>query len=215
MIKIAITKGRIEKQVCKLLAEAGFDMEPIFNKDRELLIETKDGISMIFGKPNDVVTFLEHGIVDIGFVGKDTLDDVDFEDYYELLDLEIGKCYFAVAAYPEYRDKVFNRRKKIASKYTNVAKKYFASKQEDVEIIKLEGSVELGPVTGISDAIVDIVETGTTLNENGLVVLEEVCPLSARMIVNPVSMRMENDRIKKIVTDLRELLREEQCGHAN
>ena len=113
MIKIAITKGRIEKQVCKLLAEAGFDMDPIFNKDRELLIETKDGISMIFGKPNDVVTFLEHGIVDIGFVGKDTLDDVDFEDYYELLDLEIGKCYFAVAAYPEYRNKVFNRRKKI------------------------------------------------------------------------------------------------------
>ena len=86
MIKIAITKGRIEKQVCKMLAEAGFDMDPIFNKDRELLIETKDGISMIFGKPNDVVTFLEHGIVDIGFVGKDTLDDVDFEDYYELLD---------------------------------------------------------------------------------------------------------------------------------
>ena len=96
MIKIAITKGRIEKQVCKLLAEAGFDMDPIFNKDRELLIETKDGISMIFGKPNDVVRFLEHGIVDIGFVGKDTLDDVDFEDYYELLDLEIGKCYATI-----------------------------------------------------------------------------------------------------------------------
>ena len=206
MIKIAITKGRIEKQVCKLLSEAGFDMEPIFNKNRELLIETKDGISMIFGKPNDVVTFLEHGIVDIGFVGKDTLDDVDFEDYYELLDLEIGKCYFAVAAYPEYRDKVFNRRKKIASKYTNVAKKYFASKQEDVEIIKLEGSVELGPVTGISDAIVDIVETGTTLKENGLGVLEEVCPLSARMVVNQVSMKMENERISKLIEDLRKVI---------
>ena len=106
MIKIAITKGRIEKQVCKLLAEAGFDMDPIFNKDRELLIETKDGISMIFGKPNDVVTFLEHGIVDIGFVGKDTLDDVDFEDYYELLDLIIStsscleaKYFFATFVY--------------------------------------------------------------------------------------------------------------------
>ena len=207
MIKIAITKGRIEKQVCKMLAEAGFDMDPIFNKDRELLIETKDGISMIFGKPNDVVTFLEHGIVDIGFVGKDTLDDVDFEDYYELLDLEIGKCYFAVAAYPEYRHKVFNRRKKIASKYTNVAKKYFASKQEDVEIIKLEGSVELGPVTGISDAIVDIVETGTTLKENGLGVLEEVCPLSARMVVNQVSMKMEDERIRKIISDLKEKIK--------
>ena len=203
MIKIAITKGRIEKQVCKLLQQQGFDMDPIFNKDRELLIETKDGISMIFGKPNDVVTFLEHGIVDIGFVGKDTLDDVDFEDYYELLDLEIGKCYFAVAAYPEYRNKVFNRRKKIASKYTNVAKKYFASKQEDVEIIKLEGSVELGPVTGISDAIVDIVETGSTLKENGLVVLEEVCPLSARMVVNQVSMKMQNERISNIIRELK------------
>ena len=202
MIKIAITKGRIEKQVCKLLAEAGFDMDPIFNKDRELLIETKDGISMIFGKPNDVVTFLEHGIVDIGFVGKDTLDDVDFEDYYELLDLEIGKCYFAVAAYPEYRKKVFNRRKKIASKYTNVAKKYFASKQEDVEIIKLEGSVELGPVTGISDAIVDIVETGSTLKANGLEVIEKVSDISTRMIVNKVAFIEYDGNLKEIAQKL-------------
>lgn len=206
MIKIAITKGRIEKQVCKLLAEAGFDMEPIFNKNRELLIETKDGISMIFGKPNDVVTFLEHGIVDIGFVGKDTLDDVDFEDYYELLDLKIGKCYFAVAAYPEYRDKVFNRRKKIASKYTNVAKKYFASKQEDVEIIKLEGSVELGPVTGISDAIVDIVETGSTLKANGLEVTEKVSDISTRMIVNKVAFKFKKDEIMNIVNQLEKVI---------
>ena len=128
MIKIAITKGRIEKQVCKLLEKAGFDMEPVFNKDRELLIATKDGIEMIFGKANDVVTFLEHGIVDIGFVGKDTLDDSDFEDYYELLDLNIGKCYFAVAAYPKYRNKKFVQRKRIASKYPKVAKSYFAKK---------------------------------------------------------------------------------------
>ena len=197
MIKIAITKGRIEKQVCKLLSEAGFDMEPIFNKNRELLIETKDGISMIFGKPNDV---------DIGFVGKDTLDDVDFEDYYELLDLEIGKCYFAVAAYPEYRDKVFNRRKKIASKYTNVAKKYFASKQEDVEIIKLEGSVELGPVTGISDAIVDIVETGSTLKANGLEVIEKVSDISTRMIVNKVAFKFKKDEIMNIVNQLEKVI---------
>ena len=195
MIQIAITKGRIEKQVCKLLAEAGFDMDPIFNKDRELLIETKDGISMIFGKPNDVVTFLEHGIFDIGFV-----------DYYELLDLEIGKCYFAVAAYPEYRNKVFNRRKKIASKYTNVAKKYFASKQEDVEIIKLEGSVELGPVTGISDAIVDIVETGSTLKANGLEVIEKVSDISTRMIVNKVAFKFKKDEIMNIVNQLEKVI---------
>ena len=192
MIKIAITKGRIEKQVCKLLQEAGFDMEPIFNKDRELLIATKDGIEMIFGKANDVVTF----------VGKDTLDDVDFEDYYELLDLKIGKCCFAVAAYPEYRDKKFARRKKIASKYTKVAKSYFAKKQEDVEIIKLEGSVELGPIVGISDAIVDIVETGSTLKANGLEVIEKISDISTRLIVNKVSFKFKKDEIMNLVTKL-------------
>ena len=185
MIKIAITKGRIEKQVCKLLQEAGFDMDPIFNKNRELLIATKDGIEMIFG-----------------FVGKDTLDDVDFKDYYELLDLKIGKCCFAVAAYPEYRDKKFERRKKIASKYTKVAKSYFAKKQEDVEIIKLEGSVELGPIVGISDAIVDIVETGSTLKANGLEVIEKISDISTRLIVNKVSFKFKKDEIMNLVTKL-------------
>ena len=109
MIKIAITKGRIEKQVCQLLAKKGFDMDPIFHKDRELLIETKDGIQMIFAKSNDVLTFLEHGIVDVGFVGSDTLMESDYDDYYEMLDLEIGKCYFALCAYPEYKEKHFER----------------------------------------------------------------------------------------------------------
>lgn len=177
-------------------------MDPIFNKNRELLIATKDGIEMIFGKANDVVTFLEHGIVDIGFVGKDTLDDVDFKDYYELLDLKIGKCCFAVAAYPEYRDKKFERRKKIASKYTKVAKSYFAKKQEDVEIIKLEGSVELGPIVGISDAIVDIVETGSTLKANGLEVIEKISDISTRLIVNKVSFKFKKDEIMNLVTKL-------------
>ena len=203
MIKIAITKGRIEKQVCKLLQQQGFDMDPIFNKDRELLIETKDGISMIFAKANDVLTFLEHGIVDVGFVGKDTLDESDFDDYYELLDLEIGKCYFALAAYPEYRTKTFNRRKRITSKYTKTAKEYFASKQEDVEIIKLEGSVELGPVVGLSDAIVDIVETGTTLKENNLKIIREIGDISARLIVNKSSYRFKNSEIEDIIRKIR------------
>jgi ATP phosphoribosyltransferase len=204
MIKIAITKGRIEKQVVKMLQEKGFDMDPIIHKDRELLIETKDGISMIFAKSNDVLTFLEHGIVDVGFVGKDTLMESDFDDYYELLDLGIGKCYFAVAAYPEYRTKVFNRRKRIASKYTNVAKAYFASKREDVEIIKLEGSVELGPVVGLSDAIVDIVETGSTLKANGLEVIEKVADISTRMVVNKVSLKYKKDEIVKLMNALKE-----------
>lgn len=203
MIKIAITKGRIEKQVCKLLAAQGFDMDPIINKDRELLIETKDGIQMIFAKANDVLTFLEHGIVDVGFVGKDTMMEADFDDYYEMLDLDIGKCYFALCAYPEYKTKTFHRRKKIASKYTKVTKDFFARKQEDVEIIKLEGSVELGPVVGLSDAIVDIVETGSTLKANGLEVIEKVEDISTRMIVNKVSLKYKKDEIFKLIDALK------------
>lgn len=203
MIKIAITKGRIEKQVCQLLAEKGFDMNPIIHKDRELMIETSDGLSMIFAKANDVLTFLEHGIVDIGFVGKDTLEDSDFQDYYEMLDLNIGKCYFALAAYPEYRDKVFKRRQRIASKYTKVAKDYFHQKQQDVEIIKLEGSVELGPVVGLSDAIVDIVETGSTLKANGLEIIEKISDVSTKMIVNKVSLKFKKDEIFDLIEKLK------------
>lgn len=203
MIKIAITKGRIEKQVCQLLAEKGFDMEPIIHKDRELMIETSDGLSMIFAKANDVLTFLEHGIVDVGFVGKDTLKDSDFQDYYEMLDLNIGKCYFALAAYPEYRDKVFKRRQRIASKYTKVAKDYFHQKQQDVEIIKLEGSVELGPVVGLSDAIVDIVETGSTLKANGLEIIEKISDVSTKMIVNKVSLKFKKDEIFDLIEKLK------------
>ena len=203
MIKIAITKGRIEKQDCQLLAEKGFDMEPIIHKDRELMIETSDGLSMIFAKANDVLTFLEHGIVDIGFVGKDTLEDSDFQDYYEMLDLNIGKCYFALAAYPEYRDKIFKRRQRIASKYTKVAKDYFHQKQQDVEIIKLEGSVELGPVVGLSDAIVDIVETGSTLKANGLEIIEKISDVSTKMIVNKVSLKFKKDEIFDLIEKLK------------
>ena len=203
MIKIAITKGRIEKQVCQLLAEKGFDMEPIIHKNRELMIETSDGLSMIFAKANDVLTFLEHGIVDVGFVGKDTLEDSDFQDYYEMLDLDIGKCYFALAAYPEYRDKVFKRRQRIASKYTKVAKDYFHQKQQDVEIIKLEGSVELGPVVGLSDAIVDIVETGSTLKANGLEIIEKISDVSTKMIVNKVSLKFKKDEIFDLIEKLK------------
>lgn len=203
MIKIAITKGRIEKQVCQLLAKQGFDMDPIFHKDRELLIETKDGIQMIFAKSNDVLTFLEHGIVDVGFVGSDTLMESDYDDYYEMLDLEIGKCFFALCAYPEYKEKHFERRKKIASKYTKLAKEYFARQREDVEIIKLEGSVELGPVVGLSDAIVDIVETGSTLKANGLEVIDKVADVSTRMVVNKVSYKYKRDEIFKLINALK------------
>ncbi|MDD3026960.1 MAG: ATP phosphoribosyltransferase [Erysipelotrichaceae bacterium] len=208
MIKIAITKGRIEKQVCKMLEKAGYDLEPVYNKKRELMITTDDGLQFIFGKANDVVTFLEHGIVDIGFVGKDTLDDNDFDDYYELLDLQIGKCFFAVAAYPEYATKNFKNRKRIASKYTNVAKKYFESKKEDVEIIKLEGSVELGPIVNLSDAIVDIVETGSTLKANGLEVIEKISEISTRLIANKVNFKYNKTEIIDLVNRLEQVVEE-------
>ena len=202
MIKIAITKGRIQKQVTNLLENANYDVEPILNLGRELQIKTKDDLQIIFGKANDVITFLEHGIVDIGFVGKDTLDENDFDDYYELLDLKIGQCIFVLASYPDFSNKNFQRRKRIASKYPRVTKKYFAQKQEDIEIIKLEGSVELGPVVGLADAIVDIVETGNTLSANGLEVIEKISDISTRMIVNKSSFKFKKDKIIEMVERL-------------
>lgn len=202
MIKIAITKGRIQKQVTNLLENANYDVEPILNLGRELQIKTKDDLQIIFGKANDVITFLEHGIVDIGFVGKDTLDENDFYDYYELLDLKVGQCIFALASYPDFLNKKFHRRKRIASKYPRITKNYFAQKHEDIEIIKLEGSVELGPVVGLADAIVDIVETGNTLSANGLVVIEKISQISTRMIVNKASFKFKKDKIIEIVERL-------------
>lgn len=204
MLKIAVTKGRIEKDVYKLLKKMKFDTEAIENKNRELLIRTKDDIEMIFVKANDVLTFIEHGIVDIGFVGKDTLEESDFSDYNELLDLDIGKCYFALAGYPEYKEKEFKTRKKIATKYPKIATKYFSSKQEDVEIIKIEGSVELGPVVGMTDAIVDIVETGSTLQANGLVILDKICDISTRLITNKVSLKYKSEEIYSLVDKINE-----------
>lgn len=202
MIRIAMTKGRIQEQVTILLEQAGFDMTAVREMGRELVVTTPDGLEFIFGKANDVVAFLEHGIVDVGFVGKDTLDESDFEDYYELLDLQVGKCDFALASFPDYADKVFNRRKRIASKYTSIAKRYFAERGEDVEIIKLEGSVELGPVVGLSDAIIDIVETGNTLKANGLVVIDRFLPISTRLIAGKTSFKFKKDEILELVARL-------------
>lgn len=208
MVRIAITKGRIEKDTYKLLKACGFDVEPIENKDRELLIKTKDNIEMIFVKSNDVLTFIEHGIVDLGIVGKDTLEESKFTDYNELLDLEVGKCYFAVAAYPEYKNKNFVERKKIATKYPNIAKKYFNERKESVEIIKMEGSVELGPVIKMTDAIVDIVETGSTLKANGLEIIEKITDISTRLIANKVSLKYKSDEIYNIVDKFHKKIRE-------
>lgn len=202
MLKIAVTKGRIQEQFTTLLEAAGYDVAPIREMKRELQIDTADGFQIIFGKPNNVVTFLEHGIVDIGIVGKDTLLESDFDDYYDLLDLQIGQCYFALAADPAYRHKQWTQSKRIASKYVQVAKSYFAQQDEDVEIIKLEGSVELGPIVGLADAIVDIVQTGNTLRANGLEVIEKISDVSTRLIANKASFKFKETKILELVRSL-------------
>lgn len=199
MLKVALTKGRIEKKVTTMLEKLGYDVTPMINKNRELQINVEDKMKIIFAKSNDVVTFIEHGIVDIGIVGSDTLLENSFKNYYELLDLEIGKCSFAVCSYPEYKNIKLNRRKRIATKYPNVAKKYFESKDEDVEIIKLEGSVELGPVVGLTDAIVDIVETGATLKANGLEVIEKITDVSTRLICNKTKFKYKKEEILNLI----------------
>ena len=206
MIRIAVTKGRIEKEFYKLMKKIGLDVATIENKKRELLIRTEDNIEMIFVKANDVLTFIEQGVADIGIVGKDTLEESDFVDYDELFDLKFGKCYFALASYKEYKEKILKRRKKIATKYPNIAKKYFKSIGDDVEIIKLEGSVELAPIVGMTDGIVDIVETGDTLKANGLVVIDKICEISTRFIVNKVSMKYKADEIYKIIDKFEEVI---------
>lgn len=199
MLKVALTKGRIEKKVTTMLEKLGYDVTSMINKNRELQINVEDKMEIIFAKSNDVVTFIEHGIVDIGIVGSDTLLENSFKNYYELLDLEIGKCSFAVCSYPKYKNIKLNRRKRIATKYPNVAKKYFESKDEDVEIIKLEGSVELGPVVGLTDAIVDIVETGVTLKANGLEVIEKITDVSTRLICNKTKFKYKKEEILNLI----------------
>ena len=207
-IRIALTKGRLEDKTVEMLERLGYDCTNVREKGRKLIMPVGDGsLEIVLAKAADVVTYVETGVCDMGVVGKDTIMEKG-GTFYEVADLGFGRCRFALAAlkgtdiYQGYRTRT------IASKYMNVAKSFFEGKNMDVELVKIEGSVELAPVLGLADAIVDIVETGSTLKENGLVVLEEVCPLSARMIVNPVSMRMENERIKKLITDLRILLRE-------
>ena len=217
-LTFALTKGRLADKTLAMLEKIGITCEEMKDKDSRKLIFVNEELKLRFflAKGPDVPTYVEYGAADIGIVGKDTILE-EGRKLYEVMDLGFGACRMCVCG-PESAKPLLNSNQliRVATKYPNIAKDYFYNKKhQTVELIKMNGSIELAPIVGLSEVIVDIVETGTTLNENGLVVLEEVCPLSARMIVNPVSMRMENDRIKKIVTDLRELLREEQCGHAN
>ena len=203
------SKGRLANKTMELLANIGITCEEMTDKNSRKLIFVNEEKKLRFflSKGPDVPTYVEYGAADIGVVGKDTIMEEN-RHVYEVLDLGFGSCRMCVCG-PASAAELLKHHEmiRVASKYPNIAKDYFYNKKhQTVDIIKLNGSVELGPIVGLSDVIVDIVETGSTLKENGLEVLEEICPLSARMIVNQVSMQMEPDRIKKLITLLRQNL---------
>lgn len=201
MIKIALTKGRLEDKTVERFAAAGYDVAALKNKGRKLILPLGEDIQVVLAKAPDVLTYVERGVCDAGVVGKDTIMEYG-GSYYEVADLGFGQCRFALAV-PEGADFYAGyRTKRIASKYPKVAADFFAGKGLDVEIIKIEGSVELAPLLGLVDGIVDIVETGVTLKENGLVVCEYLADLSARFIVNTASMKLKKPALEKIITAL-------------
>ncbi|MBM6831963.1 ATP phosphoribosyltransferase [Faecalicoccus acidiformans] len=212
-LSVALTKGRLEKKTVAMLERMGYGTENLKDKGRALVFEdTKKDIRYFLVKSNDVITYVNHGVADIGVVGKDTLMERGNQNY-ELLDLEFGKCKFCVASLPD--QDVFQKvgHVKIGTKYPQVAREYFLSRGIDVEVIKIDGSVELAPILGLADGIVDIVETGTTLKENGLVILEEVCEISARVIVNKASFKLKRNEIMAVVRDLESVVKED--AHKN
>ncbi len=205
-LTFALGKGRLANKTMELFEEIGITCEEMKDKSSRKLIFVNEELKLRFflAKGPDVPTYVEYGAADIGIVGRDTILEEN-RNVYEVLDLGYGKCRMCVCGPSSARELLqHHERIRVASKYPNIAKDYFYDKKhQTVDIIKLNGSVELGPLVELSDVIVDIVETGSTLKENGLEVLEEVCPLSARMIVNPVSMQMETERIKDLVNKLR------------
>lgn len=208
-LTFALAKGRIAKQTMGFLEQVGITCEEMKDPNSRKLIFCNEELKLKFflAKATDVPTYVEYGAADIGVVGKDTILE-EGRKMYEVLDLGLGKCRMCVAG-PKEAEKLLHSGEliRVATKYPHIAKDYFYNKKhQTVEIIKLNGSIELAPIVGLSEVIVDIVETGSTLKENGLVVLEEVCPLSARMVVNEVSMKMEHDRIKDLVNGLKRVI---------
>ena len=201
-LSIALTKGRLETKTVEMLDQCGYGTERLKNKGRALVFpDTKKDIRYFLVKANDCITYVEHGVADIGIVGKDTLMEGG-KDYYEMLDLNIGRCRFVVAGLAGHNPLEKTGHIRIGSKYPNTALNYFHSKGKDIEVIRIDGSVELAPVLGLTDGIVDIMETGVTLKENGLVVYDTAAELSARLIVNKASYKMKRDEVMKLIRDL-------------
>lgn len=211
-LTFALAKGRLANKTLELLEEVGITCEEMKDKSSRKLIFVNEELKLKFflSKGPDVPTYVEYGAADIGIVGKDTILE-EARNIYEVLDLGFGKCRMCICGPAEAKDFLQHHALiRVATKYPRIAKDYFYNKKhQTVEIIKLNGSIELAPIVGLSEVICDIVETGSTLRENGLQVLEEVCPLSARMVVNQVSMKMENERITKLITDLKRVLQEQ------
>ena len=211
-LTFALAKGRLAMKTLDLLEHVGITCEEMKDKDTRKLIFVNEDLKLKFflSKATDVPTYVEYGAADIGVVGKDTILE-EGRNLYEVMDLGFGKCRMCVCGPADARRLLEkNEIIRVASKYPNIAKEYFNNqKNQTVEIIKLNGSVELAPIVGLSEVIVDIVETGSTLRENGLEVLEEICPLSARMVVNQVSLKMENQRIRKLLADLNSIIGKE------
>ena len=209
-LTFALGKGRLANKTLEMFEKIGITCEEMKDKDTRKLIFVNEELKLRFflSKGPDVPTYVEYGAADIGIVGRDTIIE-EARNIYEVLDLGFGKCRMCVCGPESARDLLQHHEQiRVATKYPKIAKDYFYNKKhQTVEIIKLNGSIELAPIVGLTDVIVDIVETGSTLRENGLTVLEEVCPLSARMVVNQVSMKMEDERIRKLITELRNVVK--------
>ncbi len=204
VLTIAMPKGRIFEEAAGLLREAGYELPPEFDESRKLIIDVpNENLRFILSKPMDVPTYVEHGVADIGIAGKDVMLEEE-RDVYELLDLKISHCYLAVAGLPNTM--MSEVAPKIATKYPNIASSYFREQGEQVEIIKLNGSIELAPIIGLADRIVDIVSSGQTLKENGLMEYEKIVSISSRLIANPVSYRTKDERIHQLVDRLKNVI---------
>ena len=203
-INIALPKGRLLKKVYDLFKKIGYENKELLEDNRKLVFEDK-GVRYLIVKPSDVGIYVEKGVADIGIVGKDILLE-NSHDVYELLDLKFGKCKLCMASVKDYKEDI-ERRLRVATKYVNMSKKYFDSINRDVEIIKLNGSIELAPILNLSDVIIDIVETGSTLKENNLIVIKDIVDyISSRLIVNKVSFKFKNNLITEIVRNIEEVL---------
>lgn len=207
MLNIALPKGRLGEKVYEMFEKAGFECPSILDTGRKLTFENEEkGVRYFWVKPSDVAIYVERGAADIGVAGKDILEEYS-PDVYELFDLNIGKCRMAVAAKNDFRDDV-NKTLRVATKFSNVAKRYYTSIGRDIDIIHLNGSIEIAPILGLSDVIVDIVETGKTLKENNLQVYETIFPISARLIANKASYKFKDSTINKLVSELAKITEE-------